>query len=247
MALSSSHVASLKDDEYHDPGCVFKCVPSKRAFSDKGHGAYRRNGFQEIRGNQKKRATYEFAGIKHRIAIFGPPEPEKASGTGQLRTPNNPATDQGSWDFVGENFQKGYQPYNHDYHHMMPWDTLKQALSSTQARMLMKAKYNLNAGINLIILPKSSKIGKILGLFSHPNNHPGYNESLAGMLDELCDMLSSDPAECNIEDQDLTAVKNRLEAWEKREFFEIVRAGNSARGAHVDTHKPSPLLSGSRQ
>ncbi len=82
---------------------------------------------------------------------------------------SDPRSDATAWH-IGTahriNFRRGYDPYNHDYHHIMPMEALL-TLGDRILEQLMVAGYSLNDGINMIILPQDRGIGVHLGLPRH--------------------------------------------------------------------------------
>lgn len=134
-----------------------------------------------------------------------------------------------------------YYPFSHNYHHMLPWKSLFDAFGTEppdaagnaypSLRMLQSAGYNLNEGINLIILPCTIIPSLILGLPMHPTNHPNYNARLSAMLNDLkahAQSRQAARAPHPIDQNNKDSVKETLENWEKRQFGEIVRHGGSS-------------------
>ena len=219
-----------------EQGCVTKCVGT--TYQKGHHGSYRANGYDEISGSTGKAKLYQPSAAK--AAAF-PRSPEKQVGLGSLK--RQPADPTGSgWKFTGVNYENANKPFAHNYHHIMPWDSLKNShLNENELKLLQKAEYNLNEGFNLIILPCRTPVAKLLKMYTHPNNHPTYNEEIAFMLASLKLAITGDEKKHLTEDE-AKMVKTTLENWEKAEFDVIVASGKLRSPDHVDTHDPSNIF-----
>lgn len=88
----------------------------------------------------------------------------------------------------GENFTRALWPYFNNAHHIIPKGTLKRMIaeqgedaSNIIQKALLKAKYNVNHGYNMIFLPMDKKIGSVLRLPRHLErralqSHPVYDD-----------------------------------------------------------------------
>lgn len=216
-------------------GCVTKCVGSA---VKKHHGSYRKNGYDEHRDNPVKSTRY--APIANRIKRYRPvAEQLLGAKKGTTRTPELPVGDKGLWNFTGKkNFKKANSPFPHMYHHMVPWEVLSETFTINELMLLQRSGYNLNDGINLIIMPCSERIGRLIGMYSHPNDHPSYTEQLIAQLTTLKTNLSGDPEE-HLKKEEVKVIKTCLEAWERAEWLQLADGGKAAQGAHVNTYSPS--------
>jgi hypothetical protein len=123
------------------------------------------------------------------------------------------------WD-VGknDNFNHFIKPYWHNAHHIIPNGALKNAISETadsDARLpniirycLLKASYNLNDKINMIILPQGKLVAEALGLPRHlkgdevgPDeegeffSHVDYSDTIQLKLDKIMNNYKKSLAE----------------------------------------------------
>ncbi len=106
------------------------------------------------------------------------------------------------------NFEHFKYPYWHNAHHIVPNGTLNTAIAKTGPDLcnlikqgLLKAEYNLNDKVNMVILPMERKWGVILGLPRHlkrdedGGNSPGEFFSHADYSNEvelaLVDIIAS--------------------------------------------------------
>ena len=89
----------------------------------------------------------------------------------------------GDWDPGGQNFEHFIRPYWHNAHHIVPnraLDNAIQVAGEEDARIpnlikagLLKADYNLNDELNMIILPMERLIAATLGLPRHLKRDEG--------------------------------------------------------------------------
>jgi hypothetical protein len=243
MAKRNKHIEGIQGHKSHlegsseaaNKGCVTKCVGSAVM---NHHGSYRKNGYEEHKNNPVKSTRY--APIANRIKRYHPvAEQLPGEKKGITRIPELPVGDKGLWIFEGEeNFKKAYSPFPHMYHHMVPWEVLKKTFSFNELILFQRSGYNLNDGINLIILPCSERIGSLIGMYSHPNDHPGYTEQLIAQLTSLRTNLSGDQEE-HLQEKEVGYIKDCIEAWARAEWFQLADSGKAALGMHVNTYSPS--------
>jgi A nuclease family of the HNH/ENDO VII superfamily with conserved AHH len=174
------HISKKAWKQAHEDGCVTKCRTGKKAYVKGGHAhAYRSNGHTEAKSKATGIYDVDFtlaANMKRLTAILGKSYSEKAHGKGVRRKTADPRDKRDAWFLsTGNNFQKGYKPYNHDSHHMVPCEALAECFDPSERLLLMQAKYNVNLGGNVIILPKKEKIGQALKLPIHYSNHSQYS------------------------------------------------------------------------
>ncbi len=237
---AEEHKAELEKSDYHldkadmsaaEQGCVTKCVGSK--WRD-GHGSYRKNGFTTIQGTKAKLSMYnQNFGLKAKQEWMPermPREVMKGFGKDGTRTPGRPSADRPNiWHIgVGENFEKGYLPFNHDYHHILPMDALL-GLSVRELKALMKSGYNLNDGNNLIILPCNPKIAVIYPLPFHASNHPEYIQDVKKAIAKIKIKTDPDSSAHHITQANADSVRDELLKWQKQEFKDLVRYAKDAR------------------
>jgi hypothetical protein len=234
----------LAADASHDPGCITKCVGS--AFK-KHHGSYRRNGYDETVGDAAKKAVYE---VDFTVASEAQRLPKKLvretkSGGGGMRTPKNPRRAKTAWWFKGQNFKVGYLPYNHDSHHILPWDALKNALTDPQGMVLQKSGYNVNDKHNVIILPKTFEYGRALKLLTHCGDHPSWTQAVITTINEAMALLNPKPGH-RINEANKGKVRKMFEDWSKVEFWSIVQYGEVAyendAPMEIDCYSPSSAM-----
>jgi A nuclease family of the HNH/ENDO VII superfamily with conserved AHH len=116
------------------------------------------------------------------------------------------APTKGTWDVseTNKNFKRStVKPYYHNAHHIVTNSELNDALntvgSDVQSKRpsvdgvrlvrdsLLRAGYNLNYKINMIILPMDREVAKVLGLPKHlaettSRDHPKYSEMIKKLL-----------------------------------------------------------------
>lgn len=86
---------------------------------------------------------------------------------------------------IGKNFTGAFWPYWNNAHHMIPKDTLNARITAAHPDLkivnlvragLLKAKYNVNHYINMILLPMDKEVGYLLKLPRHLSLEEGSNE-----------------------------------------------------------------------
>ena len=220
------HIKELKPDKSHDKGCATK--HEKDYKSDRC--SYRYQGHKATTGDDRKKALYEldFTQPDHAARLPGGPDEELKRGFKNLednkRTPDDPRVDKTAWHFGGENYKTAYLPFNHNYHHILPFESLKQ-LSYDELKLLQESGYNLNDGVNLIILPCLNTHAFALMLPAHPHNHVEYNKHVKNLLSRLKQKLEQAAADHKLNPQNVGDLKSDLEGWERDEYWIIVDYG----------------------
>jgi hypothetical protein len=233
---NTEHIDDLQADKSHDPGCVTKCVGS--AFKN-AHGSYRYNGYQAHKSDPVKSTRY-----KPDAALLARRGFEKDPQIGFKKSvkkyPQKPTGSDGSWEFKGKNFKSANQPFVHMYHHLVPWDVMSEVFTLRELLLFQSCKYDINAGVNLMILPCYRSIGWLVGMHTHPNDHPSYSERLMKMLKAQKGKLKGDEAK-HLRKKQVSGLKEVLERWAEREWGKLSRAGRVAMGAHVNEYHPSSV------
>jgi hypothetical protein len=219
-------------------GCVFKCVGSSRDehFSGDKHGAYAQNGYLEI--CQKHASVYNRSATNLSIVQ------ETQHGTGVLHTPAAPAwvpnpltpgAPSNTWylDFA-DNYRCAYHPFNHDYHHMLPWSALYGTFTTPELEIIQSSEYNINAGVNLIILPMTEEYAAALELPRHPHDHPFYTADVKKLINGVKKALTNATPHPLSSQAACAGIKPYFEAWEKEEFDVIVKWGGLNPGKLID-------------
>lgn len=91
--------------------------------------------------------------------------------------------------------QEGYgawYPYHHQYHHMLPESALHKYLIGNddkvkrRVEIVCASKWNINKGLNIVLLPQEIAVSKIVGLPAHcpwgARSHPTYSRSIQETL-----------------------------------------------------------------
>jgi A nuclease family of the HNH/ENDO VII superfamily with conserved AHH len=229
----ANHKEEFEKRDYHIPekkkekperGCVTKCQGSKMPKTGTRHGSYRKNGYDTISNDSKKKSAYnrtfsaaKFKNVENRKEVPWGTKKRKA-------TRSDPSQKPGSWDIghakYTRNFRYAHTPYNHDYHHIMPMDCILDGLGAPQVKLLMWAEYNLNDGRNLIILPRGEYFARMVQLPYHASNHPQYIAQIKSQIAKLDQKLKTGNA-VHKRDKAKTA-KNDLMDWED-EMFNVIR------------------------
>lgn len=234
-----------KPGERNGKGCVTKCYEG--TFNNDDHGNYRYHGYNETKKTPTKKDYYEPSA--RRLKAF-PLKRELLHGMKKKtsREPRDPSND--GWGFHEKknakgqiNYQNGNVPFPHQYHHMVPWETLGSGVFTTEElKLLQMSEYCLHDGFNLIILPMRARVAEILRMHTHPNNHKKYNIDLENQIwlvkGALC---GGDPA-IHVTEETAPFMKRTLEDWEEREWKKIMESGSRKYPEHVNEHTPSDML-----
>lgn len=238
---SADHISKLKPKASHKKGCVTK---HEGGFKD-DRCAYRYQGYQKTVSTAKKKRLYEldFTRDPHKSRLPKRMLKELKLGHARkksnFRLPVNPSKSdkKRAWCFDGDNFKVAYKPYNHNYHHILPFDALKQ-LNWTELNLLQQSGYNVNDGINLIILPCTAAYAYAVMLPAHPYNHPKYNKDVKTIINEIKKDVSRNSKSHKVTDKNKNNFKKKLETWEDKEYWVIVKYGKGEakkrRAAHIN-------------
>ncbi len=254
-------------------GCVSKCVESGKSYRQTGHGAYKRNGYNTIKTDPHKSAYYDvnftLAGplqtrlTNAMLTVMPPPvvmpQPvmmfqETAFGESTLHTPTDPRAMVDAWWInsvsAKVNYTKASEPFNHQYHHMLPWecfygwDVPNQKygeFAPGELQLIQGSGYNLNDGRNMIILPMAKAYGDAMRLPVHYEGHYKYSRTLRTMLNEVRQQLAAANPLHVIDATNVGNLKTQLEAWEDRQFHHIM--AYAAGGGHPRHRRvPARLL-----
>jgi phage regulator Rha-like protein len=212
------------------------------------HGSYRYNGYHETKNTPAKRSRYWPKTDLARAEQFGKnllDEQQLGAAVGVKKKPEDFWKDPLAWDFdrgpKGRNYKSANRPFVHMYHHMVPWEVLSETYDLDELKMFQIAGYNLNAGFNLIILPCTTQPAMILGMYTHPNDHPDYTVSLISLLRQMKAKLKKQNKQAHLTQEQVNGIKDSLESWEKAEWYKIQVAGKLANAAHINTYRPSAV------
>lgn len=156
------------------------------------------------------------------------------------------------------NFGHFKRPYWHNAHHIIPNGALKAAIAEAGKdakgivnlikQGLLKAEYNLNDKINMVILPMESKYGVLLRLPRHLKgdevgpgekgeffSHEAYSDEAESSLEPIMDDFrqKADDAQSSAaphDKPDVTLSKKRLENLSQRIYDAIRSAGKDKPG-----------------
>lgn len=242
------HLKKLDKMKSHEKGCVSK---HQGAFSEGDSCSYRWNGYEEMKSGsfdgKKKIDLYQIdftieenykrlPYVYHELKIgHGKDNPSN------WRYANDPTDDKEAWWFKGENFKTAYLPYNHNYHHILPWDSLKDKLNLKELDILQTAGYKLNDKLNMIILPTLYQYGIALKLPDHPYGHKKYNRAIANIIRDIKEEIKDNEAEndCELDEETAPDFVNSIINWQKEQFKVIVAYGEEL-SANDPEAEPNP-------
>lgn len=244
--MATEHVEELSKDKSHKKGCTVKCEPS---YKKAGGHSYRYNGHEELKANHKDVYNLDFTLDENQKRLpFIYQEFRNVNKGGKDNPSNwkftkNPTTAKNKkawWIETDSNFKKNYLPYGHDSHHILPMESLHSAFEddTKKLKLLQMAGYNLNHGINIIILPKMSEYGVAMKLPSHPYDHEDYRKKVKTEIQKFAKKVKKDKkAHAKGDPSKYTEIKNDIENWERTEFKAIVKYGTDVI-AKLDPNKP---------
>ncbi|NPC86927.1 hypothetical protein HPC49_53190, partial [Pyxidicoccus fallax] len=141
---------------------------------------------------------------------------------------------------VKDEGRQGYgawYPYHHEHHHLVPQGAVHEYLigrdekAERRLRLVLAAKWNINRGDNLVLLPKEVFVAEIVGLPAHCpwglREHPEYSASMRDALRRANRALNAAmDAQGDCQDA-LRKLKETLEATSRYVLAEIqkMRAG----------------------
>jgi hypothetical protein len=229
-------------------GCITKCLTgggSANTFNTKDHGHYRRNGYEFVKGNAAKNGFLLGTYKGGYLAASKAPASWTEKGYGQTVTVRNPEKKPGAFAFSGDNYKGANDPFVNNAHHIMPWSSLRGSLDNEMGILLQKSGYNLNAGDNLIFLPKRQPTALVIGCYTHPSNHKDYSDecqtAVERVVGEIEDYIGENTEDHEINDSNVGMLKDSLEGWQDTEYGAIVQAGRAAAGEDIKNHVPSPI------
>jgi hypothetical protein len=229
-ASGEKHKKKLTPKKSHEEGCVTK---HEDKFTD-DRCAYRYQGYKRIKATRRKHKLYKIDFTKkknakrlprlYREKKIGPFPKKKASS---WFTAPDPRVDKKAWWLTtGINYQDANVPYTHNYHHILPFEAIKR-LTYDELDLVQAAGYNLNAGVNLIILPCLDEYGRAMMLPAHPYNHGEYNKDVKKLLNTIRQDLSAKTKGHKLTKKNASKFRTKIENWEKNEFWVLVDFGRS--------------------
>ncbi|QSQ26649.1 AHH domain-containing protein [Pyxidicoccus parkwayensis] len=269
---TSRHWKEVPKDERHpqrdaSTGCLYKHQGKPKATKTDPACAYKVNGYDETRGTRSKRNLYELdpddelkgawrVGLRKRLTVrerlLGKVFEEKVnegrapkSGERDRHRPVNPTDQKGAWAFEGNNYKQAIRPFFHEYHHILPTESVFDHLNANELEILQdKARYNINSKKNMIILPCTRDISAVLGLPTHLGRHgreTGYAMRCANALvtfKQTNSALKDKP--CDVKEDDARKLKDSLERWQQKEYWLIVKFGRA--NPEADLNSMPPIL-----
>ena len=226
-ANADDHIEVLTAKKSHEKGCVTK---HEGGFKEGDRCSYRGNGYAEMKGSRKSLYHIDFTKDKHgeRLPYLYNEFKLGSSGGKDLaanwRFADNPRATKNAWWFKGSNFKTAYLPYNHNYHHILPFTAL-QKLTYTELSVLQESGYNLNGKKNMIILPCLDAYGIAMMLPSHPYGHTVYNRATKTIINEIKQDVSRNTDGHKIKRSNVQNFKAKLESWQSRQFTVLVNYG----------------------
>ncbi len=229
----NDHLEKTRDHKDHVPGeengCLIRCFKYGKddRKGKKGH-SYRHNGrvYQEANESSYYNLDFTSEENKKRLErIFGKKKIKCAGG--------DPRDRQDAWHMkTGANYCHYKTPWHNVGHHVIPINTIGKVFPKTEElELLLSAKYNVNRGINIIILPSQYKFAEAMQLPTHPGGHPSYDSQVETMLNSIRQRVkkAEDPERKDhpeLTPENVPGITRDIEAFAKR-LRKVVLGGYS--------------------
>lgn len=231
---SKQHIEKLEPKESHKKGCVSKHVGTYK----NDRCSYRYNGYQEMSTTRKSLYQIDFTKKVNFQRLPWIYQVRKIGTKGTMIWAPDPTANKTAWWFNGTNYKVNFLPWNLNYHHILPFDSIKQ-LSYKELDWLQWAEYNLNDKDNMIILPCLDAYGIAMKLPSHPYNHPDYNLAVKQVVNSIKQDIK-ETTKTHLRKKDMKDFKDKLVSWEKRQFTQIVKYGKKLAKAEAPENPSEP-------
>jgi hypothetical protein len=271
---SSKHWKEVPEEKRHpqrdtSTGCLYKHVGQHKPSKTYPACGYKTNGYDETKDTRSKRNLYDLDAsdklkgswrigpnkrltVGERLAgkIFDEQVNEgraPKSGERDRHKPDNPADKKGAWAFEGNNYKQALRPFLHEYHHILPTESIFDHLNTNELEILQdKAKYNVNSKKNIIILPCTRDISSVLGLPTHQGRHGSETGYAMRCANALADFKQNNEAlkdkPCDVTEEDASKMKDSLERWQQQEYWLIVKYGRANMEADLNSMPPTLKL-----
>ncbi|MCP3168886.1 AHH domain-containing protein [Myxococcus qinghaiensis] len=247
--MSDEHVPELEHDESHQQdsdGCVTRCLfegkGARRVYKFPSHD-HKKMGF-DYQVSHGEDAWYNLpihqqgsSARKRFQAIFTTPfahawrDPSKRAEVWYMN----------AGPYKDLNFKGSYMwPWGNNAHHVIPVDdALSKVFKYDHLKILQQAKYNVNAGGNILYLPTSPRHGELFQLLTHPKYHSTYSmevrtrlKSIKHRLDEAADPEKKDHPD--VTQKTIANIVTQLNTFSATMRKEIREAGVLKPGAHLN-------------
>lgn len=224
--MAKDHIEKLKEHPSHEKGCVTK---HQDDFKKGDRCSYRGNGYAHLSSAKKGLYNYDFTKQPHISRLPNKMIEEYKIGhkkkKANLRTPTNPSLVADAWHFGTErNYQIAYEPFNHNYHHILPAVSL-HSLLPRELQLIQQAGYNLNGLENMIILPCKLDYAVAMMLPDHPHGHVAYNQAIKKIVNDLKGKNQENEETHELKKEDVSQYKQKLLNWQEDQFDALVDWG----------------------
>jgi len=233
---TGEHSARLNKMKCHEKGCVIKPC------SKKGH-RHRENCYNYAKSSKLDRDLYNRDFTK----ATGGAEFKRVNrllGRKRFRRSKkwDPRDTKDAW-WLGKGDHKevnywyepggGFFPFFNAAHHILPAESLHEALYLGELAALQQCGYNINAGENLIFLPREKKEARVMELIYHPGGHSTYNDDVQTVIDDIKSKFREgrDPEEVGHEpfdEENMQEISKWLIQWSKDELAPIFIEGKKS-------------------
>lgn len=242
--MADEHFKALKKDESHVTGeangCLWRCGRS-------GH-KHRENGKKYLESNKGKLSKY----YDHDFTCLGSAARERfdavqgAAPYGE-REQTDPRYNKTLWHIGdADNFGPGDLPWLNNAHHILPCAAVRNAFCGIgEFEILLKGKYNINCGENIVYLPKKELDGQLMEMVTHPGSHPAYNAALEGLIETKIRPKIKKAADKEseghgpLEEKDIPKIRDVISSETENIMINTLDYGSIGAGITVNKFDPS--------
>jgi len=172
----TEHLEQTRDHDLHIEGeangCLVFCFKYGSQTQGKHGHSHRHNGRQYQEQNESEYYNLDFTSGTDKAHL----DDEFGSGV-PMHSVGDPRLKADAWHMkVGANFCHSKAPWPNQAHHVIPINIIGKVFPKLEElALLLVAKYNLNRGLNIIILPYLDTYGRVMGLPVHRGSHARYD------------------------------------------------------------------------
>lgn len=238
---TNEHLEKTRDHELlhiegEDNGCLVFCFKyGSETRGKKGH-SHRYNGRQYQEQNESEYYNLDFTSGENKARLdaeFGTTVPLHSVGDPRLQ-PN-------AWHMgVGANFCHAKAPWPNQAHHVIPINVIGKVFPEPEdLELLLVAKYNVNRGLNIVILPYLDTYGRVLGLPIHRGSHGNYDVQVETRLRSIRRSIkkAEDPqrdGHPELTQENVAGIRNDIENFAKRLRKMLLLSRSRERGLNVN-------------
>jgi hypothetical protein len=237
-------------DAEADTGCIIRCEPT---YVEGNTHSHRWNAAEQARS--ESRVNYGNITSTKGIDTWDQAKIDALRRLGGVAGPTG-ASSRGRTEFQLKPFYRDFHPFKHNAHHIIPmgvvWkciDKVKAKAAPNGSRMfdlvigaILEEPYNINAQVNMILLPTEQEIAMELGLPEHcegnQRQHKKYQTMAskkvkAKFVKKYRSLADAVAAEQHPKEQKVPDIRSMMEAISKALYEAIIAVSIATRGQAV--------------